>query len=79
MLLKEVFLLLESFSQTQVGIYVLLAATLYNHVALLQWDDLVINSSHHCLLCTFVHQIRLGQNTCMSKKNNNNSPPNLLI
>lgn len=33
------------------------------HVALIKVDDFIMDDINHRLLCAFVHQIRLGQNT----------------
>lgn len=54
-LLEKDMLILESFRQTQILIDVLLATAPYDHVALLQWDHLVIYCFYNGLLCTFIH------------------------
>lgn len=41
----------------------LLAPALDDHVAFPQVDDFIVDDVDHHVLCAFVHQVRLGQNS----------------
>ena len=63
MIFEEGFLSLRCFSERHLLSDLLLTPAPDDHVALLQVDDLIMDNVNHCLLCAFVHQIRLGQDT----------------
>ena len=63
MISEEGFLFFHCLSERHLLCDLLLTPALDDHVALLQVDDLIVDDVNHRLLCAFVHQIRLGQDT----------------
>lgn len=63
MLFEEGFLSSYCFSQRHLLCDLLLTSAPDDHVALLQFNDLIMDNFNHRLFCAFVHQIRLGQDT----------------
>lgn len=63
MIVEEGFFSLCGFSKGHPVGDLLLTPAPDDHVALLQMDDQITDNINHPLLCAFVHQVRLGQDT----------------
>ena len=63
MIVEENFFYFHCFSKRHLLSDLFLTPAPDDHVALPQVDDLIVDNVNHCLLCAFVHQIRLGQDT----------------
>ena len=62
-ILEESFLRFCCLIKSHLLFDLLLAPAPDYHVALFKVDDFIMDNVNHQLLCAFVHQIRLGQNT----------------